>query len=200
MFRVGIDIGSVSVNLVVVNESGEIVEERYVRHKGQPTRTAKGLVEELQATYAGEIDFVATTGTGAKTFAPLIGASFTNEIIALTKSFQHLFPQVRSVIDIGGEDSKFILFDLEGQTRRLRIKDFSMNTLCAAGTGSFLDQQASRLGLHHRRVRRDCPEREEYAEDRGTMHGFCQIGHDPSPADCHARLRARGRPLLRPGP
>jgi predicted CoA-substrate-specific enzyme activase len=147
MFRVGIDIGSVSVNLIVVDGSGEIVEERYVRHKGQPTRTAKGLVEELQATYAGEIDFVATTGTGAKTFAPLVGASFTNEIIALTKSFHHLFPQVRSVIDIGGEDSKFILFDMDGQTKRLRIKDFSMNTLCAAGTGSFLDQQASRLGF-----------------------------------------------------
>ena len=147
MFRVGIDIGSVSVNLVVVNESGEIVEERYVRHKGQPTRTAKALVEEMQATHGGEIDFVATTGTGAKTFAPLIGASFTNEIIALTKAFHHLFPQVRSVIDIGGEDSKFILFDMEGQNRKLRIKDFSMNTLCAAGTGSFLDQQASRLGF-----------------------------------------------------
>jgi predicted CoA-substrate-specific enzyme activase len=147
MFRVGVDIGSVSVNVVVLDEKGNIAEDRYVRHKGKPVHTAAAILEELQGSRPGGIEFVAVTGTGGKAFASLVGASFTNEIIALTKAFHHLFQQVGSVIDIGGEDSKFIIFELDGQRKRLRIKDFSMNTLCAAGTGSFLDQQASRLGF-----------------------------------------------------
>ncbi|MGD0232170.1 MAG: acyl-CoA dehydratase activase, partial [Syntrophorhabdales bacterium] len=147
MFRVGVDIGSVSVNVVVLDESGGVAEDRYVRHKGKPIHTASALLEEVHKKYGKGIDFVATTGTAAKTFAPLVGASFTNEIIALTKAFHNLFPDVGSVIDIGGEDSKFIIFEKDERRHRLRIKDFSMNTLCAAGTGSFLDQQASRLGF-----------------------------------------------------
>ena len=68
-----------------------------------------------------------------------------NEIIAQAKAAQRLYPKIRTIIDIGGEDSKLVL--LEEENGRLKISDFSMNTLCAAGTGSFLDQQASRLGL-----------------------------------------------------
>ncbi len=147
MVRIGVDIGSVSVDLVVVDEKGTVIEDRYVRHMGKPLRAAADALEELRVTYGDRIEFVAATGTGAKTFAPLVGASFTNEIIALTKSFQYLYPHVGSVIDIGGEDSKFIIFEKDQRNQGLRIKDFSMNTLCAAGTGSFLDQQASRLGF-----------------------------------------------------
>jgi predicted CoA-substrate-specific enzyme activase len=65
--------------------------------------------------------------------------------VALARGFNHLYPHVRSVIDIGGEDSKLIMFEKAGKEGNLRVKDFSMNALCAAGTGSFLDQQASRL-------------------------------------------------------
>jgi predicted CoA-substrate-specific enzyme activase len=147
MLKVGLDVGSVSVDLVVVDDNGNTVEDRYVRHRGKPLHTACALLEELQSARGQKIDFVATTGTGAKTLAPLIGASFTNEIIAVTKAFHRHYPNVGSVIDIGGEDSKFIIFDMDRRSNRLRIKDFSMNTLCAAGTGSFLDQQASRLGF-----------------------------------------------------
>ncbi|MGA2106070.1 MAG: acyl-CoA dehydratase activase [Syntrophorhabdales bacterium] len=147
MVRIGLDIGSVSVNLAVVDEKGSVVEDRYVRHMGKAMHKAAELLEEMQTVYGREIEFVATTGTGSKTFAPLAGASFTNEIIALTKAFHYLYPRVGSVIDIGGEDSKFIIFDKDTRNGAIRIKDFSMNTLCAAGTGSFLDQQASRLGF-----------------------------------------------------
>lgn len=75
----------------------------------------------------------------------MVGATFVNEIVALTRAFNHLYPHVKTVIDIGGEDSKLIIFEEESAGKRLKIKDFSMNALCAAGTGSFLDQQASRL-------------------------------------------------------
>ena len=147
MVRCGIDIGSVSVDLVLLDEKGNILEDRYVRHKGRPGKTAKELLADVEKRYAGQIEFVATTGTGARFFASLVGASFVNEIIAVTRAFHHLYPNIGSVIDIGGEDSKFILFERDARTERLRIKDFSMNAICAAGTGSFLDQQASRLGF-----------------------------------------------------
>jgi predicted CoA-substrate-specific enzyme activase len=143
MYRVGIDIGSVSVNLVVIDKSGNIAIDRYIRHMGRSIETAKEAIEELIKTY--EIEFIAATGTGAKHFSSIIGASFVNEIVALATGFNHLYPHIGSIIDIGGEDSKLIIFEKSGKKNRLKVKDFSMNALCAAGTGSFLDQQASRL-------------------------------------------------------
>ena len=143
MYRIGIDIGSVSVNLVLMDASGRILKEEYIRHKGRSLETARDAIKEISNSY--KIEFISTTGIGAKIFASLIGASFVNEIVALSRSFSNLYPHVRSVIDIGGEDSKLIVFEDLNNSGKLRIKDFSMNALCAAGTGSFLDQQASRL-------------------------------------------------------
>ena len=143
MYRIGIDMGSVSVNLVVMDESNAVVKDRYVRHMGRPYEVGRDVLEETVREY--ETDFIAATGTGASEFASYIGASFINEIVALTQGFGNLYPDVGSVIDIGGADSKLIIFEKGRRTKRLKVKDFSMNTLCAAGTGSFLDQQASRL-------------------------------------------------------
>ncbi len=143
MNRIGIDIGSISVNLVVMSETGDILKSLYVRHKGRPIEVTKSIMEDLLKEY--EIDSVAATGTGAKELSLLIGASFINEIVALSKGISHLYPRARSIIDIGGEDSKLIILEEDITNKKLRIKDFSMNALCAAGTGSFLDQQASRL-------------------------------------------------------
>ncbi|HON84586.1 MAG TPA: acyl-CoA dehydratase activase [Syntrophorhabdaceae bacterium] len=143
MYRLGIDIGSVSINLVLMDDKGNIIHNEYIRHKGRPVEVARDLIEAQMRD--NKVDFIAATGTGAKMFASLIGATFVNEIVALTRAFNHLYPDIRSVIDIGGEDSKLIIFEDEAKAGRLKIKDFSMNALCAAGTGSFLDQQASRL-------------------------------------------------------
>jgi predicted CoA-substrate-specific enzyme activase len=143
MYRVGIDIGSISVNLIVMDEAGKILTSKYIRHMGRPFEVGREAIEASLKAY--DVDFIATTGTAAKTFASLVGTAFVNEIIALAKGFGYLYPHVGSVIDIGGEDSKLIIFEPGRQNGRLRVQDFSMNTLCAAGTGSFLDQQASRL-------------------------------------------------------
>jgi len=143
LYRLGIDIGSVSINLVLMDDKGNIIHNEYIRHKGRPVEVARDLIEAQMRD--NKVDFIAATGTGAKMFASLIGATFVNEIVALTRAFNHLYPDIRSVIDIGGEDSKLIIFEDEAKAGRLKIKDFSMNALCAAGTGSFLDQQASRL-------------------------------------------------------
>ncbi|MBW2038989.1 MAG: CoA activase [Deltaproteobacteria bacterium] len=142
----GIDVGSVSANTVIINRAGDILEEYYTRLRGQPLKKVEGVLEEILSRIPGErFEGIAFTGTGGKGLAELLGGEFYNEIIAQSKAIGRLYPQVRTIIDIGGEDSKLIILEMEGD--RFRIEDFSMNTLCAAGTGSFLDQQASRLGL-----------------------------------------------------
>ena len=143
---VGVDVGSVSANTVVIDRAGDVVEEHYTRLRGQPLRTVKGVLKEILSRIPAErFAGIALTGTGGKFLADLVEGEFYNEIIAQSKAIERLYPQVRTIIDIGGEDSKLIILEREGE--RFMIEDFSMNTLCAAGTGSFLDQQASRLGL-----------------------------------------------------
>jgi predicted CoA-substrate-specific enzyme activase len=142
----GIDVGSVSANTVIMDDRQNVLEEHYTRIKGQPLQTVQRVLEEiLQRIPLEQFHSISFTGTGGKLLSELLGGNFINEIIAQAKAVQHFYPQVRTIIDMGGEDSKLIL--LEEEQGRFKITDFSMNTLCAAGTGSFLDQQASRLGL-----------------------------------------------------
>ena len=142
----GIDVGSVSANTVIVDDHREILEEHYTRIKGQPLQTVRKILEEiLQRIPLDQFHSVSFTGVGGKLLSELLGGNFINEIIAQAKAVQEFYSEVKTIIDMGGEDSKLIL--MEEESGRLKISDFSMNTLCAAGTGSFLDQQASRLGL-----------------------------------------------------
>jgi predicted CoA-substrate-specific enzyme activase len=143
--RIGLDIGSVSANTVVLDESGNILEEAYTRTQGEPFETTLELLKGFIERYSAEsIKLVAVTGSGGKLIAPLIGAAFTNEVIAQTKAIETFHPEVRTIVEMGGQDAKLIFTTLEGS--RLRIEDFQMNSVCAAGTGSFLDQQAFRMG------------------------------------------------------
>lgn len=141
------DVGSVSVNCVLLSDGGEVVEESYTRTKGQPALTVFNVLKDLTGRIPKErISTVAVTGSGGKAIAEPLGGVFVNEIVAQAKAVEHLHPDVRTIIEIGGEDSKLILLDFHPSSG-LVIEDFSMNTICAAGTGSFLDQQATRLGL-----------------------------------------------------
>ena len=142
----GIDVGSVSANTVIMDDHRNVLEEHYTRTKGQPLQTVQRVLEEvLRRIPLEQFHSISFTGTGGKLLSELLGGNFINEIIAQAKAVQYFYPKVRTIIDIGGEDSKLIL--IEEEEGRSKISDFSMNTLCAAGTGSFLDQQASRLGL-----------------------------------------------------
>jgi predicted CoA-substrate-specific enzyme activase len=142
----GVDVGSVSANTIIMDGSRNIIEEHYTRIKGQPLQTVQKKLEEiLQRIPLERFHSISFTGTGGKLLAELLGGNFINEIIAQAKAVQYFYPQVRTIIDMGGEDSKLIF--VEKEEGRFKMSDFSMNTLCAAGTGSFLDQQASRLGL-----------------------------------------------------
>ncbi len=144
----GIDIGSVSLNLVLVDEGLRVRREQYVRTRGKPLETALEALEALLAEVpASEIEGVALTGAGAGVLGELYGLRPVNEVVAQAAATAALYPEVRTIIEVGGEDSKLVLLEPDPKTGRLRVKDFAMNTLCAAGTGSFLDQQATRLGV-----------------------------------------------------
>ncbi|MBM4322997.1 MAG: CoA activase [Deltaproteobacteria bacterium] len=142
----GIDVGSVSANTVILNDQGKVLEEHYTRIKGQPLKTVQKILEEILTRIPPErFHSISFTGTGGKLLSEILEGHFVNEIIAQAKAVQHFYPEIRTIIDIGGEDSKLIF--VEEENGHYKISDFSMNTLCAAGTGSFLDQQASRLGF-----------------------------------------------------
>jgi len=142
----GIDVGSISANTVVVDKGMRVQEEHYSRLMGQPLRTVHAVLKDLLSRISpDEIAGLYLTGVGGKLLSELLDAEFVNEILAQARSIEHFHPDVRTIVDIGGEDSKLIL--VESEENRFKIADFAMNTLCAAGTGSFLDQQATRLGF-----------------------------------------------------
>ncbi|MBN2763189.1 MAG: hypothetical protein JXR41_08880, partial [Bacteroidales bacterium] len=94
-----------------------------------------------------QFSLVALTGSGGKLATELLGGKFVNEIIAQSKSVSVLYPDAKTIIEMGGEDSKLILMEKDKEKVHSSLADFTMNSICAAGTGSFLDQQAKRIGV-----------------------------------------------------
>ncbi len=140
----GIDVGSVSTNIILSDEQEQVLDTLYLRTQGQPiTAVQKGLEyirDRLPADM--EIGAVGTTGSGRHLANIIVGAdSVKNEITAHAVAASNLVPGVQTVLEIGGQDSKIIIL------RNGIVADFAMNTVCAAGTGSFLDQQAARLNI-----------------------------------------------------
>ncbi|TLD42991.1 MAG: Activator of (R)-2-hydroxyglutaryl-CoA dehydratase [Candidatus Jettenia ecosi] len=145
---IGLDIGSVSVKAVLINEHKEILEDHYIRSHGQPVETFLLVLKDLfNRTHIDDIDGMAITGSGGKLVSELMNIAFINEVVAHSKAATTLHPEVRTIVEIGGEDSKLMLIERDPTTQQTKVSDFSMNTMCAAGTGSFLDQQATRLGI-----------------------------------------------------
>ncbi|MBM7622870.1 acyl-CoA dehydratase activase [Sporohalobacter salinus] len=140
----GIDVGSVSINIVILDTDGEVMKKLYLRTKGQPIKIVQQGLKDLSQDLPEnlEIKGVGTTGSGRNLIGVIVGAdTIKNEITAHAVAASHIVPKVQTVLEIGGQDSKITIL------RNGIVVDFAMNTVCAAGTGSFLDQQASRLGI-----------------------------------------------------
>jgi predicted CoA-substrate-specific enzyme activase len=143
----GIDIGSVSVKTALLDSRGTLLADSYARIKGDPARTLRDELAALAARFPeGRIAAAGITGSGGKQVADAIGAAFVNEILSQAAFAGAFHPSAKTIIEMGGEDAKLISLT-RGRDHATRIEDFSMNTACAAGTGSFLDQQAHRLHL-----------------------------------------------------
>ncbi|MGD1119789.1 MAG: acyl-CoA dehydratase activase [Dehalococcoidales bacterium] len=146
--KLGIDIGSVTAKVVVLDDNESIIDSRYVRTRGQPIETVLVILEELLSKYPPEqFKAAGATGTGGQLIAALLGIPFANEITAQAAGTTRFHPEVRTILEIGGEDSKLIVLKKEPGETAPKVTDFALNGVCAAGTGSFLDQQASRMGI-----------------------------------------------------
>ncbi len=141
----GIDIGSISTKGVIIDSARNILAREYLWTEGDPISASKQVIASLGQQFddsAYRVVACGTTGSARKLVGAMLGASIVkNEITAHAVGTTTLHPDVRTILEIGGQDSKIIC--LEGGV----AIDYAMNTLCAAGTGSFLTSQARRLGV-----------------------------------------------------
>ncbi|MHC4271285.1 MAG: BadF/BadG/BcrA/BcrD ATPase family protein [Planctomycetota bacterium] len=145
----GVDIGSVSSDVVVMDNNLNLLYSDYQRTKGQPFETICSQLHKVFDRFnRTDIVLVAATGTSGRFLANLLSIPFVNEVPAQAAAISELYPDLKqgAVIEMGGQDSKLITLAFE--RGRKAIHDFALNTGCAAGTGSFLDQQADRLGIN----------------------------------------------------
>lgn len=143
-FALGLDLGSVTAKVALLDDENRLVHGEYVRTQGNPLSAVRDALRRTREALGPEVEVVraGVTGSGRNLIARLIGATVVkNEITAHAVAASTFVPDVQTILEIGGQDSKIILI------RNGVAIDFAMNTVCAAGTGSFLDQQAARLGV-----------------------------------------------------
>ncbi len=141
----GIDVGSISTKGVILNDEKEILSSAYIWTEGDPIGAVKELVGLLEAQFDKsryKVVATGTTGSARRLAGTITGATMVkNEITAHAVGTTSYYPEVRTILEIGGQDSKIILVE-----NGVAV-DYAMNTLCAAGTGAFLSSQARRLGM-----------------------------------------------------
>ena len=143
-FFLGIDVGSVTTKIAVIDKQGSYIDSVMLRTSGKPVIAVQEGMKQLMEQAQGEYNIlgVGTTGSGRQLAGALVGADIIkNEITAHAVAASINVPGVQTILEIGGQDSKIIIL------RDGIVTDFAMNTVCAAGTGSFLDQQASRMNV-----------------------------------------------------
>ncbi|MGI6170025.1 MAG: acyl-CoA dehydratase activase, partial [Christensenellales bacterium] len=143
-YYLGIDIGSTSTNLVLLSEKEEVVHFSYLRTKGDPRGAVAQGLEDLKQRFGSDLKIraAATTGSGRHYIGKLIGAdTVQDEITAQAAAAAHFMPEVDTVMEIGGQDSKYI------SIADTLVRNFEMNKICAAGTGAFIEEQAAKLGI-----------------------------------------------------
>lgn len=140
----GVDIGSISTKGVIIDDKNNIISSSYIWTEGNPVKAVKKLINILKKKIPKDymIKGIGTTGSARKLIGLMLDANVVkNEITAHAIGTMAFHKDVRTILEIGGQDSKIILI------KNGVITDFAMNTLCAAGTGSFLSSQAKRLGI-----------------------------------------------------
>ncbi|MFQ6079462.1 MAG: acyl-CoA dehydratase activase-related protein, partial [Thermodesulfobacteriota bacterium] len=140
----GLDVGSISTNLVVIDEDENVLAKRYLMTAGRPIEAVRRGLKEIGDEVGDRVCIrgCGTTGSGRYLTADFVGADIVrNEITAQATAAAHIDPQVDTIFEIGGQDSKYI--SLENGV----VVDFEMNKVCAAGTGSFLEEQAEKLDI-----------------------------------------------------
>ena len=136
-YQAGIDVGSTTVKLVVLDENGKMIFGQYRRHLSHTQRALSALLCEARETLGECALSLRATGSGAINLARALGVPFVQEVVAVAQALERAAPQVDVAIELGGEDAKIIYFGASLEER--------MNGVCAGGTGSFIDQMAALL-------------------------------------------------------
>ena len=146
----GLDVGSTTVKAVVAQEScpHQILWREYQRHEAKQPEKVLEFLSALEADlgFTAGRDRLFVTGSGASSLAPLLGAKFVQEVAAVSMAVEILHPEVNSVIELGGQDAKIIVFRNDGRSAR-KTKIPSMNDKCAGGTGAVIDKIAAKLRI-----------------------------------------------------
>ena len=137
ILHVGLDIGSTTIKIVVLDENKKILYSSYTRHFSDTKNTLFEVLSKLAKDYPNQTFTMSLTGSGALDIAKILKIPFIQEVIACKTAVENLIPQTDVVIELGGEDAKIIYFD--------KFIEQRMNGTCAGGTGAFLDQMASLL-------------------------------------------------------
>ncbi len=137
LLHVGLDVGSTTVKIVVMNDNLETIYTNYTRHFSDTKQTVCDVLEKLALDYPDNEFTIQLTGSGAMSAATFLNLPFIQEVISCKRAVEKYIPQTDVVIELGGEDAKIIYFD--------KFMEQRMNGTCAGGTGAFLDQMASLL-------------------------------------------------------
>jgi len=167
----GIDIGSVSLNIAIIDEQVRLLASVYERTKGQPVPVLLDAFNNL-ATDFPRISGVLATGSGRDLASDILGVDKENEIVTQARAVAYFHPEVRTVIEMGGQDSKLIFLETDERKGRSIIVDHALNEICAAGTGSFLDQQAYRLGIS---IEKEFGDLSLKSKKPATIAGRCSV-------------------------
>ena len=176
ILHVGLDVGSTTVKIVVMNENKETIYKDYRRHFSDTKNTVCDVLNELNEKYPNSKFTLALTGSGAMSAAKFLGVSFIQEVVSCKRAVEKYIPQTDVVIELGGEDAKIIYFDQSIEQR--------MNGTCAGGTGAFLDQMASLLDT-------DTAGLNELAKDYTTIY--------PIASRCGVFAKTDVQPLINEG-
>ena len=142
---IGLDVGSTTVKVAVLDDAGALVHHAYVRHNADQPLAALSLLEETRTRFPGRPLEVALCGSGGARIAEVLSAPFVQEVVANGLVVRQRYPQVRTAIELGGQDAKLVFFRRDEATGRTVVSDMRMNGSCAGGTGAFVDQIAELL-------------------------------------------------------
>ncbi len=138
IYKVGLDVGSTTVKLAVIDKANKVVMSKYVRHKSRLREATQSLINEV-SDRLGNIDVdLAVTGSGGLGISKWLGIEYVQEVIAGCEAIQTYYPETNAIVELGGEDAKVTFLDKNSVDQR-------MNGICAGGTGAFIDQMASLL-------------------------------------------------------
>ncbi len=142
----GVDVGSTTVKIVLVDpQTDSIIHSRYIRHNAEQAMTVKKLLEEAHELFPENEFRLALCGSGGAHIARMLGAFFTQEVVANGIAVAKLYPQTSTAIELGGQDAKILFFKIDPQSGKPWVSDMRMNGVCAGGTGAFIDQAAELL-------------------------------------------------------